>query len=129
MSNEYLTSNNELNTTSDGLVLPSKELVLSNDDLIMSIKDMVGVKCEVIGFWLWVTGATFKHKERLKELGFRWSKNKKAWYFNNDKRKISNYRSKYKNLNDVRLAWSNYSVRSEYEELNKNLEFGRLPLF
>lgn len=32
-----------------------------------------------------VTGSTWEHRDRLKELGFRWRKGKKAWFrtFNN----------------------------------------------
>ena len=30
----------------------------------------------------WVSGDTYKHKDRLKELGFKWDKEKKAWYLN-----------------------------------------------
>jgi len=32
------------------------------------------------GSWTWVSGNTFKIKEKLKEQGFRWSARRKAWY-------------------------------------------------
>lgn len=43
-----------------------------------------GVEIEIIGAWIWVTGSTFPHREQLKELKFRFSNSKKAWYFHND---------------------------------------------
>ena len=36
---------------------------------------------EFCGSWLWVTGNTFEYKEKLKELGNRYSSNKKCWYW------------------------------------------------
>jgi len=36
---------------------------------------------EFCGSWLWVTGNTFEYKDKLKELGYRYSSNKKCWYW------------------------------------------------
>jgi hypothetical protein len=36
---------------------------------------------EMIGSWLWISGCTFEHKEKLKELGLHYSLNKRCWYF------------------------------------------------
>ncbi len=35
---------------------------------------------EVCGSWLWVTGPTYKHTAKLKELGLKYSPNKRMWY-------------------------------------------------
>lgn len=43
-----------------------------------------GVEIEMIGAWIWLTGNTYPHREQLKELKFRFSNSKKAWYFHND---------------------------------------------
>ena len=39
------------------------------------------VKLEVCGSWLWTSGPTYKHTEKLKELGLKYSPNKKMWYY------------------------------------------------
>ena len=36
---------------------------------------------EFCGSWLWVSGDTYEHRELLKELGYRYSNNKKCWYW------------------------------------------------
>ena len=36
---------------------------------------------EICGTWLWLTGNTYQVKEQLKDIGCRWSKSKKKWYF------------------------------------------------
>jgi hypothetical protein len=43
--------------------------------------DLAGLHLEICGSWLWVTGKTFQVKDTLKELGFRYSANKLAWYY------------------------------------------------
>ena len=46
-----------------------------------TIKDFRGVKGEVCGTWLWVTGRTYPFRTRLNELGLKWAPKKKAWYW------------------------------------------------
>jgi len=41
----------------------------------------LGLDLEMCGSWLWVGGNTIDHKEQLKELGLRYSPNKKMWYY------------------------------------------------
>lgn len=48
-------------------------------DLIDALMKLKGVKIEIIGVFVWVSGRTKQHKERLKELGFRYQATKKNW--------------------------------------------------
>lgn len=41
----------------------------------------LGLDVELCGLWAWVSGDTKPHKEELKALEFRWSPDKKLWYF------------------------------------------------
>jgi len=50
-------------------------------DIINKIIWLEGVTIEIIGSFVWVTGSTYQHKETLKDAGFRWSKNKSAWFY------------------------------------------------
>lgn len=40
-----------------------------------------GLTLEIVGSWLWISGATYAHREELKEAGCRWSSGKKSWYW------------------------------------------------
>lgn len=40
-----------------------------------------GLNIDIVGFWIWVDGNTYPYKDKLKSLGFRWSKNRKKWHF------------------------------------------------
>ena len=48
-------------------------------NIISKLIILDGLKIELIGRWIWVSGNTKEHKETLKSLKFRWCKNKGAW--------------------------------------------------
>lgn len=45
---------------------------------LIRIQDII---IEICGSWIWVTGATYPHREELKAAGLRYSKSKVAWYW------------------------------------------------
>ena len=47
------------------------------------VKELVRISLnmEMCGSWLWVSGNTYDHVEKLKELGLKYSPNKKLWYY------------------------------------------------
>lgn len=47
---------------------------------VLAIIHLPGLVVELCGCWLWVRGETYTHREALKAAGFRWSKDKQAWY-------------------------------------------------
>lgn len=53
-------------------------------DIIDKIIHFEGVKIEIIGTWIWLSENTYAYKEQIKELGFKWSKNKQAWSFHTE---------------------------------------------
>lgn len=68
-----------------------KEISQGNNDIISKIIDIDGIIIEIVGVFVWVSGNTYPHKEKLKELNYHYSANKKSWYYvldKNLKRKI-----------------------------------------
>jgi len=49
-------------------------------DLKKELKDCKGLHIEVCGSWVWVSGDTKKHKDKLKSLGLFYAYKKKMWY-------------------------------------------------
>lgn len=43
-----------------------------------------GIKLEMLGQWLWVTGDTFNAREILRQFGYYFARAKSAWYFKNE---------------------------------------------
>ena len=66
------------------------------------------IKIEVIGFWIWISGNTFPIKDRLKEIGFLYSGNKKAWFFNGSAKKHK--RSFCSSLDEIKQRYLSQEV-------------------
>lgn len=60
----------------------AKENATDYINIIEALLELEGVEIELIGSWLWLHGETYQNKERIKGLGFKWSKGKKSWYWN-----------------------------------------------
>ena len=84
-------------------------------DIIDKLIKMNGVEIELCGTWLWLTGETMQYKEQLKALGFLWSANKKAWYYNGSPIKDKR-RSHYKNMDEIRNAWGTEKIAGTDEK-------------
>lgn len=54
-------------------------------NIINELIKLQGIEVELMGRWIWVTGETKQHKEKLKELKFRWCRKKEAWSWHKDK--------------------------------------------
>lgn len=54
-------------------------------NILNKIKNLSGLKIEIIGSWIWVTGNTYSSRELLKELHFWWNSTNKAWYWRSKK--------------------------------------------
>jgi CTP synthase (UTP-ammonia lyase) len=70
-----------------------KEETTTLSDIIKNLQEKVnpeGLRLEIVGKWLWLSGATFSVKEALKELGFRYSPDKKSWYWRSESDRSSN---------------------------------------
>jgi hypothetical protein len=91
LKTEYSTLMSVL-TESKPSVEEEKEKV-SLADIIKNLQEKVnpeGLKLEIVGKWLWLSGATFAVKEALKQLGFRYSPDKKSWYWRSEEDRSSN---------------------------------------
>ncbi len=53
-------------------------------DLINKLLNIPGIEVELCGSWIWVTGNTKAAKDDLKSFGFRFSRNKLAWYYHRE---------------------------------------------
>lgn len=49
--------------------------------ILEQVRTIPGLIIEVCGSWIWVSGDTYTVKDRLKQMGFKFSSKKKMWYF------------------------------------------------
>ena len=72
-------------------------------DLITELMRMDDITIEIIGCFVWLTGDTKPHRDRLKELNFRWHSKKIAWYLKPEDYK--NRSRKDYNLDEIRQMY------------------------
>ena len=85
--------------------------------LIAELLKLDGIEIEIIGCFIWITGDTKPHQERLKELIFRWHSKKKCWYKSPD-----NYHrwggGEY-SMDDIRMMYTTIKVKRNQQDNDK----------
>lgn len=86
--------------------------------LIAELLKLDGIEIEIIGCFVWITGDTKPHKERLKALGFRWHSKKRCWYKSPD-----GYRRWGKGeytMDEIRGMYSSMKIHKEQQQREKD---------
>lgn len=85
--------------------------------LINELIKLENITIEIIGCFIWVSGDTKPHKEKLKALGFKWHRKKGCWY-----RSPAGYRrwggGDY-SMDDIRSMYKTIQVNKEPEKKEK----------
>ncbi|MBQ7737022.1 MAG: hypothetical protein IJT62_04230 [Oscillospiraceae bacterium] len=74
-----------------------------------------GLKVELCGSWLWISGDTWKHKAELKTAGCRWSSSKKCWYWRHEEDGRGWYRGK-SSMEQIRFKYGSQIFTAAGEE-------------
>ena len=73
-----------------------------------------GLEVELCGRWLWIGGETRKHKDRLKALGCKWSKNKQKWSWHFPEDAAMSYKGKKSwSMDRIRMQFGSEYLREE----------------
>lgn len=83
-------------------------------EIIEVLVSLNGIKVELCGSWLWISGSTYQHREVLKKAGCQWSKAKNKWYWY--------YREAGKSYKKTRGFYSMNQIRNKYGSTNLNLK-------
>ena len=86
------------------------------EEVISEILKMQGVEIEICGNWIWLSGNTKEHKEKIKSLGCFWASQKKKWYYRPAEHK-SFKRSKAWNMETIREKYGSSFVKNSNLEL------------
>lgn len=78
-------------------------------DIINKIIHYTEMNIEIIGQWIWCFNA-YEYHEQLKDLGFWFSKSKRAWVYSGTKKKCIRSRNK---VDDLRKKWGSTRVETE----------------
>lgn len=80
-------------------------------DIVNRLIQFNGVHIEICGSWIWVTGCTIAYREQLKELKFRWSKSKVAWYYRREDYHKTTKRTY--TLEEIRDLYGSETIKAE----------------
>lgn len=80
-------------------------------EVLQRIITLDGINIEIVGCWIWVDGNTYAYKSILKEIGFKWAREKKKWYFHTE---AFRKRSKKKlSMEDIRNYYGSTEVETD----------------
>lgn len=80
-------------------------------DIIEKLIFIEDIDLELCGSWLWISGNTKEYKDLLKELGCRYSANKKMWYYQKSgKRK---WHKKAWTIDEIRTTYGSQLIDKE----------------
>lgn len=54
---------------------------MNQSEVLKAVEKLDGIKAEIIGKWVWASGATYANREALKAAGMVYSPNRRAWYW------------------------------------------------
>ena len=80
-------------------------------EVLQQIITFEGINIEIVGCWIWVDGNTYDYKDTLKNIGFKWAREKKKWYFHTEAfRKRSH---KKLSMEDIRNYYGSTEVETD----------------
>ena len=88
-------------------------------------KGFKGIRIELVGVWVWVSGDTKPYKEELREMGFKWSTSHKKWSFAGQKSGWTK-----KGMNHIRKKYGAKTVKNESDQdtgAQDNKQGGSIP--
>ena len=83
-------------------------------NIIEKLIKLDGVDVEICGSWIWCSGDTKPYREIFKNLHFRWSPKKAAWYYHREPYRKHNNREL--SLDEIRDMYGSQKFRKEKEE-------------
>lgn len=118
MQNEYEEKFNQVknlhkNSKGETYTKETNENIEIFKNIIEKIIHFELVNIEIIGEWIWLSGNTKPYKEEIKELNFKWSKNKVAWYYHEGP-----FRKKSKNnysLDELREQFGTEKIENQLQ--------------
>ena len=109
LANEFLTKN--MNKWAFDQCNNDTPLTEKMQELFNQIKHFIGIKSELCGTWLWLSGETWRYKKELKEYGFKWASKKKQWYWSPGG--FRKHGKKVLSMNEIRSKYGSFVLEPE----------------
>lgn len=89
----------------------TEEQAIIYADIIDKIIFYQNINIDICGCFIWVTGNTYIYKDNFKSLGFKWSNDKKCWFYTD---KVYKKKSPYKvTLDQIKEMYGDIKVETK----------------
>lgn len=85
-------------------------------EMLNKIIGFHGITIEIIGNWIWAFDS-YGYRKELKELGFKYAGNKKAWYYHTETFRKKSHKTL--SMDDIRNYYGSTEVETEQRKLLK----------
>ncbi len=82
-------------------------------EVISTLILIPNIDIELIGSWIWISGNTYPIKDMLKDLNFKFARNKKMWYWHGDTPYKKKSKVKY-SIDEIREMYKNQKIQKNY---------------
>lgn len=84
-------------------------------EVLQKIINFDGIEIDLVGYFIWVDGNTYPHREALKEIGFRWSRQRRKWYWHDGE--YRRYSNKKLSFADIQNRYGSTKVHTDSKVL------------
>lgn len=95
----------------------NKEKAEEFKEIIKTLIKFKNIEIEILGCFIWLGGNTYDHKEEIKKLGFKWSRNKQKWY--KSPQGYRRYGDKKYSYKDIQVMYGVVKVEKESKKYQK----------
>ena len=117
LNNEYDRVVQEVNMRSERKANINEGLENNFKKVIYELLKLDNLTINIVGWYIWVSGETKQHKDKLKELGLFWSTNQKQWYYNGTTHKSKSCSKK--SWGEITSFYGCYQVEIQREDKEK----------
>lgn len=80
-------------------------------EMLQKVIHLSDITIEIVGNWIWINGNTYQYREEFKDIGFKFARHKKSWYWHSEAfRKRSH---KKLSMDDIRSYYGSTEVETE----------------
>lgn len=83
-------------------------------DVLNKLAAIDGIKIELVGSWIWVSGNTYANKTKLKEIGCQWAPKKMLWYYRSEEHRTASHGKL--SYEEIKAKYGSKDVTGKYKK-------------
>lgn len=83
-------------------------------EVLTKLAKIQGIKIELVGTWIWISGNTYATKDKLKEAGCLWAPKKMLWYYRSPEHKTK--RKSNLSIDEIKAKYGSKDITGKYSK-------------